>query len=347
MNGSPVADASCPAGVSDSDSVTFCPYRSSTQSDTVGGEWPIPEAPIAQTDPPNCTHGRACSSTRTSRPTTRSSARCSAARLAGDGLSGATPSAKKTAQLSAYMQAVADAINANPGTTGQRVAVKLYQSGTSVLGVPFYVMVVGTPDNIANLDAGRNDAAFWRGVIDGTTSQTAALAAVDTRPAFGWITGTPHGNEPAGGEGSTKELYELVARTDCANSQRLDNLDVFIQPVTAPDDRDHNVRTTGVGSRPEPGSRRGGDAGEPGAADLHRDVPGPLLHRRAPAVVGLLLPAQRGRGAERDLALRARPDQRRDRAGHPAVVQRPERRSTATTTPTTCSSPSTATRCPP
>ena len=144
-------------------------------------------------------------------------------------------------------------------------------------------------------------------------------------PRFGWITGTPHGNEPAGGEGSTKELYELVARTDCANSQRLNNLDVFIQPVTAPDDRDHNVRTTGVGPRPEPGPRRRGDAGEPGAADLHRDLPGALLHRRAPAVVGLLLPAQRGRGAERDLALRARPDQRRDRAGHPAVVQRPER----------------------
>ena len=242
VNGSPVADASCPAGVMDSDSVTFCPYRSSTQSDTVGGEWPIPEAPIAQTDPPNCTTGSVQLDPNI--PTYDSFfGTVLGGPNAGDGLSGATPSAKKTAQLSAYMQAVADAVNANPGTTGQRVAVKLYQSGTSVLGVPFHVIVVGTPDNIANLDAGRNDAAFWRGVIDGTTSQTSALAAVDTRPAFGWITGTPHGNEPAGGEGSTKELYELVARTDCANSQRLHNLDVFIQPVTAPDDRDHNVRT--------------------------------------------------------------------------------------------------------
>ena len=242
VNGSPVADASCPAGIMDSDSVTFCPYRASTQSDTVGGEWPIPEAPIAPADPPNCTTGAVQLDPNI--PTYNSFfGTVLGGPNAGDGLSGATPSAKKTAQLSAYMQAVADAVNANPGTTGQRVAVKLYQSGTSVLGVPFYVMVVGTPDNIANLDAGRNDAAFWRGVIDGTTSQTAALAAVDTRPAFGWITGTPHGNEPAGGEGSTKELYELVARTDCANSQRLGNLDVFIQPVTAPDDRDHNVRT--------------------------------------------------------------------------------------------------------
>ena len=48
--------------------------------------------------------------------------------------------------------------------------------------------------------------------------------------------------------------------------------------------------------------------------DVDRQVPGPLLHRRAPAVVGLLLPAERGRGAERDLALRARPDPGRDRA---------------------------------
>ena len=81
-------------------------------------------------------------------------------------------------------------------------------------------------------------------MINGTTSQAAALSQVGVRPGFGWITGTPHGNEPAGGEGSVKELYDLAARTDCANAQRLSNLDVFIQPVTAPDDRDHNTRTT-------------------------------------------------------------------------------------------------------
>ncbi len=223
--------------------MTFCPYRSSVQSDTLGGEYPIPAAPIATTDPPNCSSGPVgydpnIPSYDSFFGTTLGSG------TTGDGLSGATPSAKKTAQLTAYMQAVKDAVSANPGTTGQRVAVKLYQSGTSVLGVPFWVMVVGTPDNIANLDAGRNDAGFWRGVIDGSTSPQAALAAVNTRPGFGWITGAPHGNEPAGGEGSTKELYELVARTDCANAQRLNALDTFIQPVTAPDDRDHNVRTT-------------------------------------------------------------------------------------------------------
>ena len=37
VNGSPIADASCPTGVMDSNAVTFCPYRSSTQADQAGG----------------------------------------------------------------------------------------------------------------------------------------------------------------------------------------------------------------------------------------------------------------------------------------------------------------------
>ena len=242
VNGTPAVDPGCPAGVAGSDSVSFCPYRSSTQSDQLGGEWPIAAAPIAQTDPAPCTSGTQLDA---SIPTYDSFfGTVLGGPATGNGLSGATPSAKKTAQLMAYLQAVKDAIAANPSTTGQRVAVKTYSAGASVLGVPMSIIAIGTPDNIANLDAGRNDGAFWRGVINGTTSQAAALSQVGVRPGFGWITGTPHGNEPAGGEASVKELYDLAARTDCANAQRLTDMDVFIQPVSAPDDRDHNTRTT-------------------------------------------------------------------------------------------------------
>jgi hypothetical protein len=243
VNGSPVTDASCPTGISDSSTVTFCPYRSSDQSDAVGGEWPVAEAPTATSDPSNCAPGTVQFDPNI--PTYDSFFGTTlGSGTTGDGLSGATPSAKKTVQLTAYMRAIVDAINSNPSTTGQRVAAKMVQEATSVLGVPIYYVVIGTPDNIANLDSGRNDAAFWRGVIDGTTSQSDALAQVGTRPGFGWISGAPHGNEPAGGEASVKELYELAARTDCDNVRRLGNLDLFVQPVTAPDDRDHNVRTT-------------------------------------------------------------------------------------------------------
>ncbi|HYK28156.1 MAG TPA: hypothetical protein VEV61_09335 [Streptosporangiaceae bacterium] len=243
VNGSPVADSECPSGVSDSAAVTFCPYRDGDQADTLQGEYPIPNAPgpvsgsascsssASQYDPNIPSYDSFFNSTLGSGST-------------GDGLSGASPSAQKTGPLMAYMQAVVDAINNNPNTTGQRVAAKIVQEGTSVLGTPFDYVVIGTPDNIANLNSGRDDQAFWTGVMDGSVSQSQALAQVNSRPAFAWVTGAPHGNEPAGGEASVKELYELAARTDCDNAQRLQNLDVFIQPVTAPDDRDHNNRTT-------------------------------------------------------------------------------------------------------
>ena len=256
VNGSPVADASCPAGVMDSDSVTFCPYRASTQSDTVGGEWPIPEAPIAQTDPPNCTTGSVQLDPNI--PTYNSFfGTVLGGPNAGDGLSGATPSAKKTAQLSAYMQAVADAVNANPGTTGQRVAVKLYQSGTSVLGVPFHVIVVGTPDNIANLDAGRNDAAFWRGVIDGTTladrrarrGRHAARLRLDHRhPARQRAGGRRGLDEGALRAGRAHRLRQLAAAPQPRR----------VHPAGHRAGRPRPQRPhAGVGSRPEPGPRRG------------------------------------------------------------------------------------------
>src|SRR5262249_23522394 len=102
VNGSPVADSSCPTGVSGSDAVAFGPYRSSVQSDSVGGEFAIPQAPVPTSDPSNCTTNgvqfdpniptyNAFFGTTLGSGTT------------GNGLAGATPSAKKTAQLTAYM----------------------------------------------------------------------------------------------------------------------------------------------------------------------------------------------------------------------------------------------------
>ncbi len=240
VNGSPVADAACPSGGSDSSAVTFCPYRDSDQADSVAGEFPIADAPGAA----QCAGGSASAYDPNIPSYDSFFGSTLGSGTTGDGLSSTPPSAKQTVQLTAYMQAIVNAINSHASTTGQRVAAKIVQEGRSVLGTPFDYVVIGTPDNIANLDSGRNDQAFWRGLIDGTTSPKDARAQVDKRPAFAWITGTPHGNEPAGGEASAKELYELAARTDCDNTARLASLDVFVQPVTAPDDRDHNNRTT-------------------------------------------------------------------------------------------------------
>jgi hypothetical protein len=144
-----------------------------------------------------------------------------------------------SADLYAYQQAIADATAGNP-----RIRVVTQQIGTTFGNRPFKIAIVGTPEHVANVE---NDAAFWRGVRDGSISEAEAMATLDSGdapPAFAWITETPHGNEPAGGEASMRMLYELAARTDCANMRRLDNMTVFIDPARNPDGRDNNTRTS-------------------------------------------------------------------------------------------------------
>ena len=126
-------------------------------------------------------------------------------------------------------------------------------------------------------------------------------------------------------ESITRNMYELLARTDCENARRLQNLDFFLQPVRNPDGRDAMTRTTAFGLRPEPRLRHAEPAGEQGLRPGDEPVPGRLLHRRPPAVERVLLPAQRGPGPPRDLALLAGLHPERDRPGAAAGVQRPVR----------------------
>lgn len=125
-----------------------------------------------------------------------------------------------------------------------RVRVVKKPIGQSSLGKDIAFYVVSTPNNIGNLDGPDGDAAFWRGVRAGDIPEEQGLEGAVTRPAFGWITATPHGNESAAGESIARQLYELAARTDCGNVKRLVNMDLFLQLVRNPDGRDAVVRTT-------------------------------------------------------------------------------------------------------
>lgn len=168
------------------------------------------------------------------------------------GAPGRSTGKNTTANIDRYFRAVRAFVDNDP-VAKQRVAVKEYAFGTSELGrrgvqgreIAFWV--VSTPDNINNFE---DDAGFWADVRDGRRSEAEGLAAVRSRPAIGWVTATPHGNEPAAGEAITRQLYELVARTDCANAKRLKNLDIMLDPVRNPDGRDNNVRTTSWGFDP-------------------------------------------------------------------------------------------------
>jgi hypothetical protein len=106
-----------------------------------------------------------------------------------------------SADLYTYQDAIAAATTGNPN-----VRVLTRQIGTTFGGRPFKISIIGTPAHIASLES---DAAFWRGVRDGSISESAAMSRLDSGsapPAFGWITETPHGNEPAGGEASMRML---------------------------------------------------------------------------------------------------------------------------------------------
>ena len=274
---------------------------------------------------------RTCSTTRRSRPYNAVARPAARRRRHGHA------SRRLTADLQTYQHAVARRDREQPARAGDRE--EDVRHGARPREVIY--SVVGTPDNIANLDAGRNDAAFWRGVREGNISTDEGLAAVAHRPAFAWVTATPHGNEPAAGEAIMRLLYELAARTGLL--QRA--------PAAEPDDvhrPGHATRTAatrqpahdGVGLRSQPRPRHAREHGERRLHGRDRQVPGRVLHRRPPAGQRVLLPAQRGRRPPRDLAVRAGLHPERHRPGAAADVQRPERSPTRTTTPTTCSRPS-------
>ena len=84
----------------------------------------------------------------------------------------------------------------------------------------------------------------------GQIPEEVGLEAAATRPAFAWITATPHGGESAAAEAITRQLYELMARTDCENTRRLALMDYFMMPIRNPDGRDAVTRTTAWGFDP-------------------------------------------------------------------------------------------------
>ncbi|MBE2314993.1 hypothetical protein DVA67_003340 [Solirubrobacter sp. CPCC 204708] len=145
-----------------------------------------------------------------------------------------------------YWDRLVEATAHNP-----RVRIIKKHVGTAASGQrEIYFYVLGTPKNIAELDGPNGQAAFWRGVRAGTIPEEVGLEAAVNKPAFAWITATPHGGESAAGESITRQAYELASRTDCENLDRLEKLTFFLQPVRNPDGRDAVQRFTTWGFDP-------------------------------------------------------------------------------------------------
>jgi hypothetical protein len=143
-----------------------------------------------------------------------------------------------------------DGLVAATATNPDVRVIKKYlgKSASGLRDIQFYV--VGTTENLARLDTPDGDAAFWRGVRSGQIPEETGIEAAGNRPAFAWITATPHGGESAAAEAITRNAYELLARTDCENLRRLNLMDYFMQPVRNPDGRDAVQRYTAWGFDP-------------------------------------------------------------------------------------------------
>ncbi len=130
------------------------------------------------------------------------------------GAPGRSTGKNTTANLDRYFQGVTAVVKARRPRSAaeirERVAIKEVMFGTSELGIQRASTAATSASGSSrrrrtspNFDA---DAAFWADVRDGRRSEAEGLAAVRSRPAIGWVTATPHGNEPAAGEAIARQL---------------------------------------------------------------------------------------------------------------------------------------------
>ena len=194
----------------------------------------------------------------------------------------------------------------------------------TALGREVWYSVISTPENIANLDAGRNDAAFGAACARATSRpRPACRRSVSAGVHLGH--GHPARQRAGRGRGLERLLYEMAARLDCSNARRLQNLTTFITPVTNPDGRDLNTRTTAWGFDPNRDRGTRVNIENDGFTDAIVKYPGVFVIDAHQQNNGLLLPAERGRRPPRGLAVRGRLHPERHRPGPAADVQRPER----------------------
>ena len=118
--------------------------------------------------------------------------------------------------------------------------VRTAVAGRSLEGRALPYAIVGAPAAIAPGRLARL-AARLRAVRAGTGRLPAGA------PAFAWVAGSVHGDEPTGADADMQLLYELAAGRDCATLRRLRRLVTFLLPIQNPDGRAADSRFSAAG----------------------------------------------------------------------------------------------------
>ncbi|MDQ3171316.1 MAG: hypothetical protein M3Q55_14370, partial [Acidobacteriota bacterium] len=142
---------------------------------------------------------------------------------------------------------------------------RLIEYARSWEGRPLHVLIIGSPERIANLDAvkkGLQQIADPRGVDAGTTDRL-----VRDMPAVVWLMHSVHGNEISSSDAALAEAYHLLAAQGDAGVDliRKETL-VVIDPLQNPDGRARFVQQNLAGEGATPDSN---------PASLEHDEPWP------------------------------------------------------------------------
>jgi hypothetical protein len=113
--------------------------------------------------------------------------------------------------------------------------VKLEQYGTTNEGRPLLLLYVTSPENMARLEAIRQNNLRLAGMTP------AKMAPDEKGPAIVWLSYNVHGNETSSSEAAMLTLYELVNASNTKAKEWLQRTVVIIDPCINPDGRDRYV----------------------------------------------------------------------------------------------------------
>ena len=108
--------------------------------------------------------------------------------------------------------------------------------GTTNEGRELMLAYVSTPENIANLEAIRNNNLRLAGL-----AKDKMAANTNNAPAIVWLSYNVHGNEPSSSEAAMLTLFALVDPSNSKTKEWLKNTIVIIDPCLNPDGRDRYV----------------------------------------------------------------------------------------------------------
>lgn len=114
--------------------------------------------------------------------------------------------------------------------------LRIFEYGRSWEGRKLVYIVIGNPQNMANLD--KLTEQMQQLADPRQTNANQAKAIIKNMPAFVWLEYAVHGNEISGTDAAMMTAYHLLAAPqDPVNQNILDNTLIFIDPLQNPDGR--------------------------------------------------------------------------------------------------------------